>query len=85
VVVVSNSQGDTHGQGEIEGLVIDVVRNGAFRIRRDTGSDIIATIPLGMRILGVKVLPGDRVRLKVTPSDPLHGQITYRYKQQPYA
>ena len=63
---------------QIEGTVKEVMAGGQFRVESDKGQQFIAKISGRMRRFHIKVIPGDRVTVSVSPYDPTHGLITYR-------
>lgn len=69
---------------EVEGVVREALPNTLFRIAVTVSEDkeviIMANISGKMRKNYIKILPGDRVKLEVVPSDPTKGRITYRYR-----
>ena len=65
---------------EIEGTVSEALPNAMFRVSADNGLDVLATISGRMRQYYIKILPGDRVTVEVSPYDPSRGRITYRHK-----
>lgn len=69
-------------QGAIEqdGTVIESLGNAMFRVELENGHVIIAHISGKMRMHYIKILPGDRVRLEISPYDLSKGRITFRYK-----
>ena len=68
-------------QGVIEqdGNVIEALSNAMFRVELDNGHIVTAHISGKMRMHYIKLLPGDRVKLEMTPYDLSKGRITYRY------
>mgnify|MGYP001552323183 CR=1 FL=1 len=68
-------------QGVIEqdGSVIEALSNAMFRVELDNGHVVTAHISGKMRMHYIKLLPGDRVKLEMTPYDLSKGRITYRY------
>ena len=68
-------------QGVIEqdGSVIEALSNAMFRVQLDNGHVVTAHISGKMRMHYIKLLPGDRVKLEMTPYDLSKGRITYRY------
>lgn len=54
--------------------------NAMFRVKLDNGHVILAHICGRMRMHFVRILPGDRVKVELTPYDPNRGRITWRYK-----
>lgn len=69
-------------QGSIEqdGTVVESLGNAMFRVELENGHVIIAHISGKMRMHYIKILPGDRVRLEISPYDLTKGRITFRYK-----
>jgi translation initiation factor IF-1 len=71
---------DKKPKQEKEGIVRVTLPNALFRVELDDGKDVLAHISGKMRIYRIKVLPGDRVRLEMSPYDSGRGRIVYRYK-----
>jgi len=71
---------DSKEEIELEGIVEETLPNAMFRVRLDNDHLILAHISGKMRMHYIKILPGDRVKLVVTPYDLTRGRITYRYK-----
>ena len=69
-------------QGTIEkiGQVIEALPNTLFRVKMDDQKVILCHLSGKMRIHYIKILPGDMVKVEVTPYDPTKGRITYRMK-----
>lgn len=65
---------------EFEGHVDDVLGNGNFRVLLENGHEVLARIAGKMRRFRIRVLPGDRVKLEVSPYDLTRGRIVYRYR-----
>ena len=66
---------------EVEGRVVEKLPNAMFRVKLETGGHIVlATISGKMRMNFIRILPGDKVTVELTPYDLEHGRITYRYK-----
>ena len=70
---------------ELEGKVVEALPNAVFRVQIDTGkadahTEILAHISGKLRINRIRVLPGDRVRVEMTPYDKEKGRITFRLK-----
>ncbi len=63
---------------QIEGTVKEVMAGGQFRVQSEKGQQFIAKISGRMRRFHIKVIPGDRVTVAVSPYDPTHGLIVYR-------
>ncbi|NOZ84388.1 MAG: translation initiation factor IF-1 [Epsilonproteobacteria bacterium] len=65
---------------EQDGTVIESLGNAMFRVELESGHTIIAHISGKMRMHYIKILPGDRVKLEMSPYDLTKGRITFRYK-----
>ena len=65
---------------EQDGTVIESLGNAMFRVELENGHVIIAHISGKMRMHYIKILPGDRVKLEMSPYDLTKGRITFRYK-----
>ena len=65
---------------EIEGTVVEPLPNAMFRVKLDNEHEVLAHVSGKMRMYYIKILPGDRVRMEVSPYDLSRGRITYRYK-----
>lgn len=65
---------------EVEGKVIEPLPNAMFKVELDTGSVVIAHISGKMRMNYIRILPGDRVLVELSPYDLTRGRIVYRYK-----
>lgn len=66
---------------EVEGKVVEKLPNAMFRVKLKNGGHIVlATISGKMRMNFIRILPGDKVTIELTPYDLEHGRITYRYK-----
>ena len=65
---------------QMEGVVIETLPNTTFRVELENEHIITAHISGKMRMYYIKILPGDRVRLEMSPYDLTKGRITYRYK-----
>ena len=64
----------------VEGKVIEPLPNATFRVELDNGHVVLAHISGKMRMHFIKILPGDKVTLELSPYDLSRGRITYRYK-----
>ncbi|NPB06058.1 MAG: translation initiation factor IF-1 [Aquificae bacterium] len=62
----------------LEGEVVEALPNGMFRVKLDTGQEILAHIAGKLRVNFIRVLPGDRVRVELSPYDLTRGRIVYR-------
>jgi translation initiation factor IF-1 len=65
---------------EVEGTVLETLPNAMFRVELENGHIVLAHISGKMRMHYIKILPGDRVTLEMTPYDLSKGRITYRHK-----
>lgn len=71
----------THqGSFEVEGIVKESLPNTLFRVELADGGTILCHLSGRMRMNFVKILPGDRVRIEMTPYDKTKGRITYRFQ-----
>lgn len=61
-----------------EGVVEEALPNTTFKVKLDTGHEILAYISGKMRIHYIRILPGDRVVLEISPYDTTRGRIVYR-------
>lgn len=68
------------GSIEIEGVVSEVLPNTLFRVEVQGGKLVLCHLSGKMRIHFIKILPGDRVRIEVTPYDKDRGRIVFRYR-----
>lgn len=68
------------GSIEIDGVVREVLPNTLFRVEVQEGKLVLCHLSGKMRIHFIKILPGDRVRIEVTPYDKERGRIVFRYK-----
>ena len=65
---------------EVEGKVIEPLPNAMFRVELETGHRIVAHISGKMGMHYIKILPGDKVTVELSPYDLTRGRITYRMK-----
>ena len=65
---------------QVEGTVSETLPNAMFRVELENGHKVLAHISGKMRMHFIKILPGDRVRLELSPYDLTRGRITYRMK-----
>jgi translation initiation factor IF-1 len=63
-----------------DGLITEALSNAMFRVKLQNGHEIIATISGKMRMHYIRILPGDRVQVEMSPYDLTRGRISYRYK-----
>ena len=64
----------------LEGTVVETLANTKFRIRIESGHEILAHISGKMRKHFIRIIPGDRVTVEVSPYDLTRGRITFRHK-----
>lgn len=67
------------GTTELEGEVMEALPNTLFRVKLEDGKVIICHLSGKMRMHYIRILPGDRVKLEMTPYDEAKGRIIYRY------
>ena len=65
---------------EFNGVVAELLPNAMFRVELENGHKVLAHISGKMRMHYIRILPGDRVQVELTPYDLTRGRITYRYK-----
>jgi len=65
---------------EVEGKVVEPLPNAMFRVELDNGHKVLAHISGKMRMHYIRILPGDRVVIELSPYDLSRGRIVYRYK-----
>lgn len=63
-----------------DGEIIEALPNAQFRVKLENGHEILAHVSGKMRMFYIKILPGDRVAVEMSPYDLTKGRITYRYK-----
>ena len=65
---------------EVEGTILESLPNAMFKVKLENGHVILAHISGKIRMNFIKILPGDRVTVELTPYDLSRGRITYRFK-----
>ena len=65
---------------EQEGVIVETLPNAMFKVELENGHVIIAHISGKMRMNYIKILPGDRVKVEISPYDLSKGRISFRYK-----
>jgi translation initiation factor IF-1 len=65
---------------EVEGIVKEPLPNAMFRVQLDNGHEVLAHVSGKIRMHFIRILPGDRVTVQLSPYDLTRGRITYRYK-----
>lgn len=64
----------------LEGTILESLPNAMFRVELENGHKVLAHISGKMRMHYIRILPGDKVQVELTPYDLTRGRITYRYK-----
>lgn len=65
---------------EQDGIIVEALSNAMFRVQLENKHEVIAHISGKMRMHYIKILPGDRVKLEMSPYDLSKARIVYRYK-----
>jgi len=65
---------------EVEGTITEALPNTQFRVELDNGHSVLAHISGKMRMNYIRILPGDRVKVELSPYDLSRGRITYRFR-----
>ncbi|EGQ3894877.1 translation initiation factor IF-1 [Staphylococcus pseudintermedius] len=65
---------------ELEGTVLDTLPNAMFKVELENGHEILAHVSGKIRMKYIRILPGDKVTVEMSPYDLTRGRITYRYK-----
>ena len=65
---------------EVQGTVSETLPNAMFRVKLDNGHVLLAHISGKMRMHFIRILPGDKVTVEMSPYDLTRGRITYRFK-----
>ena len=65
---------------ELEGTVLEKLPNAMFQVQLENGHEVLAHISGKMRMHYIKILPGDKVRVEMSPYDLSKGRIAFRYK-----
>ena len=64
---------------EVEGKVVDTLPNAMFKVELENGATILAHVSGKIRMHYIRILPGDRVTVELSPYDLTKGRITYRF------
>ncbi len=64
---------------ELDGTIKQALSNAMFRVELENGHEVVAHISGKMRKFYIKLLPGDKVKMEMSPYDLTKGRITYRY------
>jgi translation initiation factor IF-1 len=65
---------------EVEGTIVETLPNAMFRVELDNGHKVLAHVSGKMRMHFIRIIPGDKVKLELSPYDLTRGRITYRAK-----
>ena len=65
---------------EVEGTVVEALPNAMFQVKLENGHVVLAHVSGKIRMHFIRILPGDKVTIELTPYDLKRGRITYRYK-----
>jgi translation initiation factor IF-1 len=65
---------------KVDGTIIETLPNASFKVELENGHQVLAHISGKMRMHFIKILPGDKVTVELSPYDLSRGRITYRYK-----
>ena len=65
---------------EVEGTVIETLPNAMFKVELENGHEILAHVSRKIRMNYIRILPGDKVTIELSPYDLTRGRITYRFK-----
>ena len=65
---------------EVEGTVVEALPNAMFQVKLENGHVVLAHVSGTIRMHFIRILPGDRVTVELTPYDLKRGRITYRFK-----
>ena len=68
------------GTKEIEGIVSECLPNALFKVNLDDGREVFCYLAGKMRIHYIRIMPGDKVPVEMTPYDEKRGRVIYRYK-----
>ncbi len=66
---------------EVEGTVVEALPNATFRVQMESGHEVLAHASGKMRKFFIRILPGDRVKMELSPYDLTRGRIVYRYSK----
>ena len=65
---------------QVEGSVMETLPNAMFKVKLDNGHEVLAHICGKMRMNYIRMLPGDKVLVELSPYDPTRGRVVYRYR-----
>jgi translation initiation factor IF-1 len=64
----------------VEGVVLEALPNAVFKVKLEGEHEVLAHVSGKMRMHFIRILPGDRVQVELSPYDLTRGRVTYRYK-----
>jgi translation initiation factor IF-1 len=64
----------------VDGVIKETLPNASFIVQLENGHEVLAHVSGKMRMHFIKILPGDKVKIELSPYDLKRGRITYRYK-----
>jgi translation initiation factor IF-1 len=80
-VAKNKQQGAQKEEGiQVEGKVLETLPNAMFKVELENGHEVLAHISGKMRMHYIRILPGDRVLVELSPYDLSRGRVVYRYK-----
>lgn len=65
---------------EVEGTIVETLPNAMFKVELENGHEILAHVSGKIRMNYIRILPGDKVTIELSPYDLSRGRITYRFK-----
>ena len=65
---------------ELEGEIVEALSNGKYRVALDNGHETLGYLAGKMRRFRIRILPGDRIKIELSPYDLQRGRIVYRYR-----
>ena len=65
---------------KVQGTVTETLPNASFKVKLESGAEILAHVSGKMRMKYIRILPGDVVEMEVSPYDPTRGRMTWRQK-----
>ncbi|OGY88595.1 MAG: translation initiation factor IF-1 [Candidatus Komeilibacteria bacterium RIFCSPLOWO2_01_FULL_45_10] len=77
-MVESEFQTNKKGFIEVEGVVLELLPSATFKVKLNNGHEILTHLSGKMRMFNIRLVPGDKVRVEITPYDLTKGRITYR-------
>ena len=64
---------------EVDGEILETLPNAMFKVTLENGHEVLAHVSGKMRMFYIKILPGDKVKLEISPYDLSRGRLTFRY------